>query len=177
MLTDSILAIWCSSWAVTAFALLAVLHGPNNSLADWYRPQYSIPLLGMVLGNTLNGVSLGLKTYTESLYQDRDRIEACLALGATRWEAARETVQDAIRTGLIPIVNSMMIVGIVSLPGMMTGQLMSGTEPVAAVKYQIVIMFLIAAATALGTVGIVLLGFRRLFTADHQMRSDALFSK
>lgn len=174
MMVDTILSIWCSSWVVTAFALLAVLHGPNKSLGDWYHPQYSIPLLGMILGNTLNGISVGLKTFTEALYQHRKRIESALALGATRWEAARETVQDAIRTGLIPIMNSMMIVGIVSLPGMMTGQLLAGTEPMSAVKYQIVIMFLIASATALGTVGVVLLSFRRLFSSDHQLRWEML---
>lgn len=176
MLADTVLSIWCSSWVITMFALTVVLHGPNHTLAQWYHPQYSIPLMGMVLGNTLNGVSVGLKTFTESLHQQGDRIESALALGATRWEAASDTVQDAIRTGLIPILNAMMIVGIVSLPGMMTGQLLSGTEPVAAVKYQIVIMFLIASATALGTVGIVLLSFRRLFTINHQLRSDVLRS-
>lgn len=69
---------------------------------------------------------------------------------------------------MTPIVNAMMVAGIVSLPGMMTGQLLSGVTPIQAVKYQIVIMFLIAAATALGTAGIVLLSFRRLLTADHQ---------
>ena len=77
-------------------------------------------------------------------------------------------VQHAVRTGMIPIINSMMVVGIVSLPGMMTGQLLSGTSPMAAVKYQIVIMFLIASATALCTVGVVLLSFYRLFSAEHQ---------
>ena len=69
---------------------------------------------------------------------------------------------------MIPIINAMMIVGIVSLPGMMTGQLLSGTEPIQAVRYQIVIMFLIAAATALGTMGVVLLSYRRLFNTHHQ---------
>lgn len=174
MMIDTILSMWCSSWLITAFALVAVLHGPNKSLSEWYRPQYSIPLLGMILGNTLNGISVGLKTFTESLHRDRVRIESSLALGATRWEAALQTLRDAIRTGLIPIMNSMMVVGIVSLPGMMTGQLLSGTEPVSAVKYQIVIMFLIASATALGTVGVVLLSFRRLFTGHHRLRSDLL---
>ena len=171
---DTILSIWCSSWAITGFALIVVLHGPNKSIYDWYQPQYSIPLLGMILGNTLNGVSVGLKTFTESLYQKRDQIEASLALGATRWEAANDSVRDAMRTGMIPILNSMMIVGIVSLPGMMTGQLLAGTKPISAVKYQIVIMFLIASATALGTVGVVLLSFRRLFNERHQLRVELL---
>ena len=77
-------------------------------------------------------------------------------------------VQQAVKTGLIPTINAMMVVGIVSLPGMMTGQLLAGTSPVEAVKYQIVIMFLIASGTALGTVLVVLLSFRRLFNEDHQ---------
>ena len=157
---------------MAAFALIVVLHGPNRSLGDWYQPQYAIPLLGIILGNTLNGISVGLKSFTDALHQYRDAIEGQLALGATRWEAAMPVMQDSIRTGMIPILNSMMIVGVVSLPGMMTGQLLSGTEPSSAVKYQIVIMFMIGSATAIGTVGVVLLCFRRLFTQQHQLRQD-----
>jgi len=161
---NTIVSLSASAWIVTSFALFAVLQGVDR----WYQPQYAIPLLGMVLGNTLNGVSVGLNTFTESLVTRRGDVEAQLALGATRWEAARDPVQQAIRTGMIPIINSMMIVGIVSLPGMMTGQLVSGMAPIQAVKYQIVIMFLVASATALGTVGVVLLSFLRLFNAEHQ---------
>ena len=91
-----------------------------------------------------------------------------LTLGGTRWEAARESVRQALRTGMVPILNSMTVVGIVSLPGMMTGQLLAGAEPGQAVKYQIVIMFLICSATALGTLGVVLGGYRRLFNGRHQ---------
>jgi len=170
MLVDTIVSMWVSSWAIAAFALIIVLHGPNQSLSEWYRPQYAIPLLGMILGNTLNGISVGLKTFTDALHQRRGHIESLLALGATRWEAANDAITDAVRTGMIPILNSMMIVGIVSLPGMMTGQLLSGTDPASAVKYQIVVMFLIASATALGTVGVILLSYRRLFTKEHQLQ-------
>ncbi|MFH1923479.1 MAG: iron export ABC transporter permease subunit FetB [Planctomycetota bacterium] len=161
---SAIVSVWASSWLITAFALFAVIQGMDR----WYQPQYAIPLLGMVLGNTLNGVSLGLNTLTETLALRRDEVDAQLALGATRWEAARAPVRHAVRVGMIPIINAMTIVGIVSLPGMMTGQLLSGIPPIQAVKYQIVIMFLIASATALGTVGVVLLSYRRLFNADHQ---------
>ena len=101
-------------------------------------------------------------------------MEGLLALGATRWEAARDVVRAAIRTGLVPIMNAMMVVGLVSLPGMMTGQILSGVDPLDAVKYQIVILFLIAAATTLGVVSAVLLGYRRLFTASHQFRYDRI---
>jgi putative ABC transport system permease protein len=134
----------------------------------WYSPQYAIPLLGMILGNTLNGISLGLDRLGSALAAQRPQVEAMLALGATRWEAARAPVREAVRTGLIPMLNSMMVVGIVSLPGMMTGQILAGSSPIEAVKYQIVIMFLIASGTALGTVSVVLLSYRRLFNASHQ---------
>lgn len=164
---DSIVSMWASSWVIAAVALFAIVQVPRRGLS-WYQPQYAIPLLGMILGNTLNGTSLGLDRLGEELAAKRDQVETLLALGATRWEAARAPIQQAVRTGMIPIINTMMIVGLVSLPGMMTGQLLQGADPMDAVKYQIVIMFLIAAGTSLGTVGVVLLGYRRLFTPDHQ---------
>nr|VFK52264.1 MAG: putative ABC transport system permease protein [Candidatus Kentron sp. TUN]VFK52468.1 MAG: putative ABC transport system permease protein [Candidatus Kentron sp. TUN]VFK57979.1 MAG: putative ABC transport system permease protein [Candidatus Kentron sp. TUN] len=166
---NTIIVLWASAWITTSFALFAILQG-----IEWYQPQYAIPLLGMVLGNTLNGISVGLNTFTESLVTRREQIESLLALGASRWEAARGSIQHAVRTGMLPIINSMMIVGIVSLPGMMTGQLISGMPPLQTVKYQIVIMFLIASATAIGTIGVVLLTFLRLFTNRHQYRRDVL---
>ncbi len=161
---DTLVSIWASSWLATAYVLIVVIRLKGN----WYQPQYSIPLLGMMLGNTLNGIALGQNTLANSLTAQRDRVEMLLSLGATRWEAARPFVQQAIRTGMTPMINSMMIVGVVSLPGMMTGQILGGVAPMDAVKYQIVIMFLISSATALGTAGVVLLGYRRLFNANHQ---------
>ena len=170
---DTILSVWVSSWAITAFALLIVLNGIDK----WYQPQYAIPLMGMMLGNTLNGISVGLSTFTETAYTRNDEIETMLTLGATRWEAISGPIRHALQTGMTPIINSMMIVGLVSLPGMMTGQLLAGVEPSEAVKYQIAIMFLVASATALGTAGAVLLSFRRLFTIDHQFLRSLLQSK
>ena len=78
---------------------------------------------------------------------------------------------------MIPIINSMMVVGLVSLPGMMTGQILAGAEPFQAVMYQIVIMFLIAAGTSLGTTSAVLLGYRRLFSQDHQFLAGRLVKR
>jgi putative ABC transport system permease protein len=166
-----IASVWASSWLITALALAVIVR-----VRPWYAPQYAIPLLGMILGNTLNGVSLGLDRLGGELTGRRPQVEALLALGATRWEAARPIVQQAVKTGLIPTINAMMVVGIVSLPGMMTGQILAGASPVEAVKYQIVIMFLIASATALGTVSVVLLSYRRLFN-DHHQFLDALLAE
>jgi putative ABC transport system permease protein len=160
---SSIISVWASSWAMGALALFVLV-----GVRPWYAPQYAIPLLGMILGNTLTGISLGLDRLGGELAARGAQVEALLALGATRWEAARRPIQEAVRTGLIPIMNSMTVVGIVSLPGMMTGQILAGASPLEAVKYQIVIMFLIASGTALGTVSVVLLSYRRLFNLSHQ---------
>jgi len=176
MWLDSLISMWASSWLILAIALLAIVRVQVH-VQPWYHPQYAIPLLGMILGNTLNGISLGMDRLGEELSAKRDQVETLLALGATRWEAARAPIQQAVRTGMIPIINSMMVVGLVSLPGMMTGQLLAGADPLQAVRYQIVIMFLIAAGTSLGTVAAVLLGYRRLFTPDHQFLPGRLVKR
>jgi putative ABC transport system permease protein len=174
--SDSIISIWMSSWLVGTVALMAVIQVQEAGQA-WYSPQYAIPLLGMILGNTLNGISLGLDRFGDELATKRDLVETLLALGATRWEAARSSIQTAVRIGMIPTINTMMVVGIVSLPGMMTGQIIAGMEPTQAVRYQIVIMFLLAAGASLGTVSVVLLAFFRLFTIRHQFLPDRLIKK
>ncbi len=163
LLVDSLLAIWLSAWCVTAVGAFGVVQVPLERLA-----QYGIPLLGMVLHNTLTGISLGIDRLGSELAGRRDEVETLLALGATRWEAAQGAVRQAVRTGLIPTLNTMMVLGIVSIPGMMTGQLLAGIDPIQAALYQMVIMFLIAAGASLGTMTVGLLAYRRLFTAEHQ---------
>jgi putative ABC transport system permease protein len=130
----------------TLVAMLAII-GPH----PWYAPRYVLPILGMILGNTMSGVSLGMETLTTALSRDRVAVEARIALGHTRLQAVGEPLRHSLRTGMMPIVNAMAASGIVSLPGMMTGQILAGNDPVEATKYQIMIMFLIAGATALGT--------------------------
>jgi len=160
---SSTLSILVSSWLVAGIALTSIVRAE-----PWYLPQYAIPFLGMILGNALTGISLGLDRFAETLVRGKDEVELYLTLGGTRWEAALPAIREAVRTGMIPILNSMTVVGLVSLPGMMTGQMLAGVPPAEAVKYQIVIMFLIASVTALGTVGAVLLSYRRLFNHRHQ---------
>jgi putative ABC transport system permease protein len=169
MRLNAVLSVWMSSWVVTGVALFGII-----DVDPWYMPQYAIPLLGMMLGNTLNGISLGLDRFGDGLVTQRHQVEALLAMGATRWEAALPQIREAVRTGMIPILNAMMVVGLVSLPGMMTGQILAGIDPLEAVKYQIVIMFMIAAATSLGTVSVVLLSYRRLFDHRHRLRRERL---
>ena len=166
---NSLLSVMASSALVTGLAVAGLIR-PQ----PWYNPQYLIPLLGMVLGNTLNGLSLGLDRFMEGLRNGRDQVETDLALGATRWEACQSVVRDAIRVAMIPTINSMMVMGLVSLPGMMTGQILQGAAPEAAVRYQIVILFMIASATALGVFAVVGLAYGRLTSSDHQLRLDRL---
>ncbi|MBF0265106.1 MAG: iron export ABC transporter permease subunit FetB [Gammaproteobacteria bacterium] len=113
----------------------------------WYTPQYAVPLLGILLGNTMTGISLGMNTMTQNIYHHRHVIEQRLMLGESAQEAIKPIRNSSIRTALIPIVNSMAVAGLVSIPGMMTGQILSGTEPMTAVYYQIMIYYLISASS------------------------------
>lgn len=158
------------SATLVALLALAVLVQP----APWYDPRYAVPLLGMILGNTMTGVALGLDTLTTATARDQAAIEARLALGHSRFDAMRVVSVPAARSGFIPIINGMAAAGIVALPGMMTGQILSGTPPEEAVKYQLLIMFLIAGATGAGVLLAVYGGVLRLTDARHRLRLDRL---
>jgi len=164
-----VVSMFISSFTIALFALLVVV---GNE--PWYQPQYAIPLLGMLLGNTMNGIALALDRLTQSAWDQRDVIEARLILGYSSLEAVSDIRQQVFRSGLIPIINAMAAAGIVSLPGMMTGQILAGAEPVEAVKYQIMIMFLITGGAGFGTLAAVHLGVRRLFDDRERLRLDRL---
>ena len=163
------LSMLISSFSITLIALSAII-----DTNPWYDPQYAIPLLGMLLGNTMNGIALGLDRLTQAAWRQRLEIEARLMLGQDGHDAIADIRRESIRSGMIPIVNAMTVAGLVSLPGMMTGQILAGSPPVEAVKYQILIMFLIATGTGFGTMAAVLAGSRRLFDERQRLRLDRL---
>jgi len=165
-------AMLIAATLVTVLALTTAIRP-----APWYDPRYAIPLLGMVLGNNLTGVALGLNTLTVTARRERVAIEAQLALGADKWTALRPTLREAMRSGLIPIINAMAATGLVSLPGMMTGQILAGASPENAIKYQLLVMFLIAGATGIGVFAAVYAGAWRLTDARHRLRLDRLAAK
>jgi putative ABC transport system permease protein len=140
----------------------------------WYAPRVLLPILGMILGNAMTGVALTLETLTQVARRERTAIEARIALGARRLEAFSLPLKQSLRTGLLPIINSMAATGLVSLPGMMTGQILSGADPVEAAKYQLMIMFLIAGATALAVVGAAIGGVHLLTDDRQRLRLDRL---
>lgn len=153
----------------TLFAVLAIIE-PE----PWYGPRFLLPILGMMIGNALSGVSLVLDTLTSGASRERSSIEARLALGASRFEAMGDVLRRGLRTGLMPILTAMAATGVVSLPGMMTGQILSGIEPIEAAKYQVMIMFLIAGSTGLSVV-IAGIGAVLLVTDErHRLRLDRL---
>jgi putative ABC transport system permease protein len=164
-----------SAAMLTAAGLVTVLALTTQVRPDpWYDPRYAIPLLGMILGNCLTGISLGLQSLTRGARQQRDGIEAQLALGAERMTALLPVLREALRTALMPIINAMSATGLVALPGMMTGQILAGADPVEAVKYQLLIMFLIAGGTSLGAIMAVLSGLYRITDHRHRLRLDRL---
>lgn len=165
----SFIALLLSSLTTTFLVTAAIIQ-----VRPWHHAQYAIPLLGMILGNALTGVSLSLDSLLETLSEKRHEIENDLALGATSWEAAQEPVALAIRRGMIPQINAMNVIGLVSLPGMMTGQILAGANPLIAVKYQIVVMFMVVAASMLGCILITFLIYRRLFTSHHQLAAHLI---
>ncbi len=160
--------------AVSCFAVGGVVTQLVVGVEPWYEPQYVIPLLGMILGNSLTGIALGLDRFLDHLSTRHAEIELRLAFGATRREALAAPLRDAVRTGMVPIINAMAAAGIVSLPGMMTGQILAGTPPLQAVSYQIVVMFMIAAAVASGAMLVVFLAGRHFMAADAVLRLDRL---
>lgn len=162
-------AMLISSTLITLIALTVQLE-----VEPWHDPRYAIPLFGIVLGNTMTGVSLGLDRLVTAAASDRAAIEAQLALGHSARVAMGPIVQAAMRTGLLPTINMMATAGLVYLPGLMTGQILAGVEPFEAVKYQILILLLITAGTAFGLLVSVMGGAWRLTDGRHRLRLDRL---
>lgn len=120
--------------------LLFVLLQPT----PWFSAQYLIPLAGMLLGNSLSGNIVALQRLNSAFQDKFAEYEAALALGATPKQAAQGFVQQALQQAQAPIIASMATTGLVTLPGMMTGQILGGTDPMIAIKYQLVILVAIA---------------------------------
>lgn len=157
----------CAGFATVLLALTTAVR-PD----PWYAPRYAIPLMGIVLGSVLNAASLALDGVLDGVVRERGRIEARLALGTPFREAIGPLVRSAIRRGMLPVANQMSAAGIITLPGIMTGQLLAGMEPVEAVKYQILLMFLLAGASGLASVGAALLAVRALSDERQRLRLD-----
>ena len=157
----SFIALTCSTFIVGLIVVMLVI-----SPTPLYSAQVLIPIFGMILGNSMNGIALSLDRMYSEIKSHIEQVEQLLCWGASPWEAVRGQVKKAVSAGMMPTINSLMVVGLVSLPGMMTGQILAGMDPRQAVRYQFVVMIMIAAAVAIGCLMIVGLSYKKLFTKD-----------
>ena len=158
---QGLFAVMTTAIAAGGGIALMLVIGVVLRVRPWYQPQYVIPIAGMIIGNSMTGAALVVNRFHSELTLRRSEVEASLALGATSREAAAGALRESLRAAMMPTINSMMTVGLVQLPGMMTGQIISGVSPLDAVRYQVVVMLMIAAATAVtamtaafGTLGV-----------------------
>ena len=155
---------------VSSYTLVSILvTSVIVQVKPWYTPQYFIPLGGMIIGNSMNAITISLDRLFSDIRKQRDEVELALCLGATYQEATSTILRDTIRAGMIPSINALMTVGLVSIPGMMTGQILAGADPVIAIKYQIIVMLMLVASTAIGSIIVVNVMRRRCFTRAHQL--------
>ncbi len=166
------LSLLASTYLVGSIVTVLII-----SPKPWYSARIVIPIFGMILGNSMNGIALSLdRLYSEARSRSAE-IEALLTFGATPWEAARDSVREAVRAGMIPTINSLMVVGLVNLPGMMTGQILGGVDPREAARYQIVVMLMVAAAVAISCLIMIGLSYKKLFNHDGALQSFILQSR
>ena len=138
-------------------------------ISPWFDPRYVVPLAGMIIGNSMTGVSLGVKSLAESILSQKSLVEAALMLGARPKDATKYFSDRAFDSAILPTINSMLGMGIVFLPGMMTGQILSGTSPITAIKYQIAIMLGILGGVTISVSVFLTLGYRAFFNKDDQL--------
>ena len=133
------------------------------------NPQYMIPIFGMLMGNTMTAVGLGVKTFRESLSARQDEVDALLCFGASPRKILLPFARQAMETAMLPTLNSMAGMGIVALPGMMTGQILSGTVPSTAILYQIAIMIAICTTVTGASFGVLYFGYHTLYDSKTQI--------
>ena len=169
-ISRALMLIWGSLLAATAatmiYTTLLVIR-PDT----WYEPQYIIPLASIVLGNAMNGAAIAGERLVNTLKNNRLDIETHLSLGATPQQAIAQYQLEAIRAGLIPTLNAMMVIGIVKLPGIITGQILSGVDPLNAALYQMLIMFMLAFSTLLTAILVTQGLYRQFFNSASQLVS------
>lgn len=161
-----------SAIVMTLFLLVIIIR-PD----PWWNMQYAVPLFGMLLGNAMTGVALTLDTFFTTIELSKGAVEGEIARGSTARAALLRPIRTAVRTGTMPAINSMAATGVVFLPGLMVGQILSGVSPLTAVKYQMLLMFLLAAGTALAVILSILQATWALTDRRQRLRLDRLFKR
>lgn len=158
-------------WVFAAIALAEVVTVGLMLVLRIIPPaaQYIIPISGMVIGNAMVNSGLLLNRLQAEVAARQGEIEVWLCLGASPRQAANHVLKAAVKASMLPSIDALKTVGLVQLPGMMTGQILAGASPVEAVKYQILIMYAIAAAAAVCSITLGVLSISSLFNRDAQL--------
>ncbi len=159
---------------IGASLVMAVSIRLSLKVEPWYDARTVLPMLGMILGNSVTAVALAAERFASDLKADRDLVELRLSLGATARQAATPALRSSVSAGLSPIINNMMIAGIVAIPGMTTGQLLAGADVGEAIRYQILLYLGISTTVVLSVLILLAIRLRRYFTPAHQLRWEAL---
>ncbi len=134
-----------------------------------FEPRFVIPIAGMIVGNSMTVTGLVMARLRDDLRLQRAQVEAALALGATQRQAATTQLRRALTTGMTPIVDNTKTVGLISLPGAMTGMILAGASPLEAVQLQIIVMYMLIGAAAFSGLTATFLTYRQFFTRAHQL--------
>jgi putative ABC transport system permease protein len=132
--------------------------------------RYLIPLGGMVIGNSMNAASLTLTCIRDDLREQRPKVEAALALGATSRQAVSPILKTALQRALIPLIDATKTTGIIFLPGAMVGMIIAGADPLEAVRLQIVVLYMLLGSVSIAAILVGTLSYRSFFTPSHQIR-------
>jgi len=169
-------------WILTGSILTAVLIVLGIILKfildvePWFYPYAMIPIAGMIIGNALNSSTLAVNRFIGEMKHREHEIEMLLSLGASPRNAIDDAMKSALRAALLPNINGLMMVGLVQLPGVMTGQILSGVDPLIAVRYQIMIMYMWISTVAITDILVLLLVYRQFFTEKAQLKKSLLRS-
>ncbi|KZT23117.1 UPF0014-domain-containing protein [Neolentinus lepideus HHB14362 ss-1] len=146
-------------------------------VAPVWTPQQYVPIIGMLCGGTVSGINVAVSYVLKELHENKDKVEVYLAFGASRFESSKPIVREALRLALTPNINQMSVLGIIAIPGMMTGAILGGTSVEQAAKLQMVIMFMISSSTALASIVSSSLTMRVMIDGDHRIRPERMDSR
>lgn len=155
-----LVSVSISSISIGLLVVEGIIHAD-----PWYNAQQLVPIIGMVIGNVMSAVAVAIDRLFADMDSRDDEIFSLVALGATPREAAFPSIKAAIGAGITPTLATMSAAGIVTIPGMMSGQILAGADPLTAAKYQIVVLLMISAASAIAIVTVCFLTYRKRFSS------------
>ncbi|KAF8440479.1 hypothetical protein L210DRAFT_3539779 [Boletus edulis BED1] len=142
------------------------------AVTPFWTPAQYIPVVGMLCGNAVSAVVVAVAYVLKEIYDNRDKVETYLAYGASRFEACSPVAREALRIALTPTISQMSVIGIISIPGMMTGAILGGSSVDQAAKLQMIIMFMISASSALAAMVATIFALSVVVDSEHRIRPD-----